>query len=201
MNKLLLFFKKYHVLMIGIILMILNIILFSFTHNLNVLPFKYYSMICGLLLLLEVISILLITRKKKVLVMIGYIFTLILIILNICGIYYVNVTDHFLDKAFNNDKREYTNTFYVLSLKESNYTLDTLNDSSLGYYEDTPNICQAIKELNSKYKVNSVSYEDIVDMFHKLGTDIQYMLIEKNLYTYIVEAEFTLYLEFNSLIA
>ena len=189
MNKLLLFFKKYHVLMIGIILMILNIILFSFTHNLNVLPFKYYSMICGLLLLLEVISILLITRKKKVLVMIGYIFTLILIILNICGIYYVNVTDHFLDKAFNNDKREYTNTFYVLSLKESNYTLDTLNDSSLGYYEDTPNICQAIKELNSKYKVNSVSYEDIVDMFHKLGTDIQYMLIEKNLYTYIVEAE------------
>lgn len=189
MNRLLLFVKKYHYVIVGIILIILNIFLFKFTHDLNVLPIKYYSMMIGILLLLEVVSILLISRKKKVLLITGYILTLFLIVLNICGIYYVSVTDHFLDQAFNNDKREYTNTFYVLSLKESNDTFDHLTDSSLGYYEDTPNIDQAVKELNSKYKVNSVSYEDIIDMFHKLGTNIHYVLIEKNLYTYIIDAE------------
>lgn len=189
MNKLLLFIKKYHYVIVGVILMILNIFLFKFTHDLNVLPVKYYSMMIGVLLLLEVVSVLLISRKKKLLLITGYILTLLLIVINIFGIYYVNVTDHFLDHAFNNDKREYTNTFYVLSLKESNYTLDHLTDSSLGYYQDTPNINQAIKELNAKYKANSVSYEDITDMFHKLGTDIHYVLIEKNLYTYIMDAD------------
>lgn len=189
MNKILPFIKKYHYVMIGFILVILNILLFKFTHDLNVLPIKYYSMMIGILLLLEVGSILLISRKKKNLIMTGYILTVLLIVLNLCGIYYVSVTDHFLNKAFNNDKKEYTNTFYVLSLKESNDTLDALNDSSLGYYEDTPNIDQAIKELNVKYRVNSISYGDIADMFHKLGNDIHYVLIEKNLYTYVMDAE------------
>lgn len=187
MNKLLLFMKKYHYIVVSIILIILNIFLFKFTHDLNVLPVKYYSMMVGAFLLLEVVSILLISRKKKVLLIIGYIFTFLLIVLNICGIYYVSVTDHFLNQAFNNDKREYTNTFYVLSLKDSDDTLDHLTDGSLGYYEDTPNINQAIKELSAKYKVNSVSYEDITDMFHKLGIDIHYVLIEKNLYAYIMD--------------
>lgn len=189
MNKLLLFIKKYHYVIVGVILIILNILLFKFTHDLDVLPVKYYSMMIGVLLLLETVSILLISRKKKVFLITGYTFTFLLIVLNLCGIYYVNVTNHFLDQAFNNDKREYTNTFYVLSLKDSDNTLDNLTDSSLGYYKDTPNIEQAIKELNSKYKVNSVSYEDIIDMLHKLGTDIHYVLIEKNLYTYIIDAE------------
>ena len=189
MNKLLLFIEKYHYLIVGIILVILNILLLKFTHDLNVLPAKYYFVMAGVLFLLVVISILLISRKKKVLLIIGYILTFLLITLNVCGIYYVSVTDHFLDKAFNNDKREYTNTFYVVSLKDSNDTLDNIHDASLGYYEDTPNIDQAIKELNSKYKVNSVSYEDITDMFHQLGTDIHYVLIEQNLYTYMMDAE------------
>lgn len=187
MNKLQLFIKKYHYVIVGIILIILNILLFKFTHDLNVLPAKYYSMMIGILLLLEVVSILLISGKKKSLIITGYLLTLLLIVLNLCGIYYVNVTDHFLNQAFNNDKREYTNTFYVISLKESNHTLDHLANSSLGYYKDTPNIDQAIQELNVRYKVNSVSYEDITDMFHKLGTDIYYILIEKNLYTYMMD--------------
>ncbi len=189
MNKLLLFIKTYHYLIVGIILIILNIFLCLFTYNLNVIPIKYYFLIFGGLLLLEIFSITFISRKNKAFIIIGYIFTFLLIVLNGCGIYYVSVTDHFLDKAFDNAKREYTNTFYVLSLKDSNNTLDNINEKSLGYYKDTPNIEQALKELTTKYQVNSVSYDDIESMFQKLETDISYVLIEKNLYTYIIDSE------------
>lgn len=189
MNKPLSFIKKYHYLITGSILIILNILLFTFIHNLNVLTTKYYFLIFGVLFLLEIISIGLILLKKKVTMILGYIFILLLIILNVCGIYYVRVTDNFLDKSFSNDKREYTNTFYVASLKESSNTLDNITDTNVGYYKDTPNIEEAMKELNGKYKVNSVSYEDMSEMFHQLGTNIEYILIEKNLYTYTFEID------------
>ncbi len=189
MKRLLSFIKKYHFLMTGMILIILNTLLLIFIHNLNVLTVKYYFLIFGGLFLLEIISIRLILIKKKPTIVIGYLLILLLVILNLTGIYYVRVTNHFLNQSFNNDKREYTNTFYVLSLKESNYKLDNITDMNLGYYQNTPNINEAIKEFNYQYKVNTTSYEDILDMFQKLDTEIHYILIEKNLYTYIVEAE------------
>lgn len=189
MNRLSMFIKKYHYIIMSTILIILNILLFIFVQNLNVLTVKYCSLLFGGLFLLEILSIVFTLIKKKVMIIIGYVLAILLIILNICGIYYVRVTDNFLDKAFDNDKREYTNTFYVISLKDSNYTLDNIVDSNLGYYKDTPNISQAIKEVNDKYKIHAISYEDTTDMFHKIGTEIHYILIEKNLYTYILEAE------------
>ncbi len=194
MNKLLLCIKKYHYFMTSIILVILNVLLFLSVHSLDVLTVKYYYLIFGALFFLEIISIGLISIglisiKKKATIIIGYILALLLIILNICGMYYIKVTDHFLDQAFNNDKREYTNTFYVVSKKENGNNLDSIENSNLGYYKDTPNIEQAIKEFNNKYKTESILYEDITNMFHGLGTDIQYILIEKNLYTYVFEIE------------
>lgn len=189
MNKLLSFIKKYYYLILIIAFIILNILLFVFIHNLNVLTLKYYLLVFGLLLIFEVVAIILVLTKKKILSIIGYILILILMILNICGIYYVKVTDNFLNKSFNNKKQEYTNTFYVVSLNDSKYTLDNIIDSKLGYYKDTPNIIQAIKELNYKYKVNSIEYDNITDMFNALGTDIHYILIEKNIYDYTFEVD------------
>jgi len=188
MNKLGLFIKKYYVWMIGILFFILNAFLFGFAYHLEVFPVKYYFLLFGVLFFLEILSIVLISRKKKVLMMIGSFLTLLLVIVNGCGIYYVNVTNHFLDTAFDNDKGEYTNTFYVVALKNSGSTLENIQDKNLGYYQYTPNVEQAMKELNSKYKVNAISYEDIENMFQKLGTDIYYILIEKNLYTYIMDS-------------
>lgn len=184
-NKLL----KYRILIISIIMLILNILLFKFTHDLNILPMKYYLLIFGGLLLLEIIFIIFIFLKKKILNIIGYIFIFILVIVNLCGIYYVKVTDNFFSKAFNNDKKEYTNTFYVITVKNSNHTLDNITNSVLGYYVDTPNIDQAIQELNYKYKINSSQYDDIHDMFHQLEKNIYYILIEKNIYDYTFEID------------
>lgn len=180
-NKLL----KYNYLIITAIMLIVNILLFIFTNKLNILPIKYYLLIFGIIVVLEIVSILFILLKKKILNVIGYILSIILIIVNICGIYYVRVTDNFLDKSFNNDNREYTTTFYIVSKKDSNNTLDNIVGKDVGYYKDTPNIEQAITELGYKYKVNTISYDNISEMFN----GISYILIEKNLYDYTFEID------------
>ena len=180
-NKLL----KYNYLIITAIMLIVNILLFIFTNKLNILPIKYYLLIFGIIVVLEIVSILFILLKKKILNIIGYILSIILIIVNICGIYYVRVTDNFLDKSFNNDNREYTTTFYIVSKKDSNNTLDNIVGKDIGYYKDTPNIEQAITELGYKYKVNTISYDNISEMFN----GISYILIEKNLYDYTFEID------------
>ena len=178
MKKILLFIKEYSYLIITFIFLLLNILLFLFTRNLNVLTTKYYLIIFGILILLEVITILFQIPKNKIFNIIGHIISIILIIINICGIYYVKVTNNFLDKAFENDNRQYTNTFYVVTLNNDENTIDNISKSNIGYYVDTPNITQAIKELNSKYEFNPIDYDNITNMFNKLGTDIKYILIE-----------------------
>lgn len=176
---------KYNYLIITAIMLIVNILLFIFTNKLNILPIKYYLLIFGIIVVLEIVSILFILLKKKILNIIGYILSIILIIVNICGIYYVRVTDNFLDKSFNNDNREYTTTFYIVSKKDSNNTLDNIVGKDIGYYKDTPNIEQAITELGYKYKVNTISYDNISEMFN----GISYILVEKNLYDYTFEID------------
>lgn len=175
-----------------IIEIILNILLLYFVSKLNILSIKYYLIIFGILLILEITSTIFLFSKNKIIKIIGYIFSLILIIINISGIYYVVMTNNFLNKSFNNDKKEYTNTFYILSKKDSDNTLKNLTNSNLGYYIDTPNINQALKELNYKYKCNNINYNNINDMFNELDTNISYILIEKNLYTYTFEIDKTL---------
>lgn len=176
---------KYNYLIITAIMLMVNILLFIFTNKLNILPIKYYLLIFGIIVVLEIVSILFILLKKKILNIIGYILSIILIIVNICGIYYVRVTDNFLDKSFNNDNREYTTTFYIVSKKDSNNTLDNIVGKDVGYYKDTPNIEQAITELGYKYKVNTISYDNISEMFN----GISYILVEKNLYDYTFEID------------
>lgn len=176
---------KYNYLIITAIMLMVNILLFIFTNKLNILPIKYYLLIFGIIVVLEIVSILFILLKKKILNIIGYILSIILIIVNICGIYYVRVTDNFLDKSFNNDNREYTTTFYIVSKKDSNNTLDNIVGKDVGYYKDTPNIEQAITELGYKYKVNTISYDNISEMFNS----INYILVEKNLYDYTFEID------------
>lgn len=176
---------KYNYLIITAIMLMVNILLFIFTNKLNILPIKYYLLIFGIIVVLEIVSILFILLKKKILNIIGYILSIILIIVNICGIYYVRVTDNFLDKSFNNDNREYTTTFYIVSKKDSNNTLDNIVGKDVGYYKDTPNIEQAITEFGYKYKVNTISYDNISEMFNS----INYILVEKNLYDYTFEID------------
>lgn len=192
MKKILSFLNKYRVFIISFLLLLLNVLLFIFIHNLNVFTTKYYLLLFGVLVLLEGITTIFLFINKKVFTILGYLLTILLILFQIGAIYYVNVTDSFLNKSFNNDKREYTNTFYIVSKKTSNHTLENLSDSTIGYYQDTPNISQAIKELNYKYKVKSTSYSDITDMFSKLDHDISYFLIEKNLYDYTFQIDTSL---------
>ena len=110
MKKILSFLNKYRVFIISFLLLLLNVLLFIFIHNLNVFTTKYYLLLFGVLVLLEGITTIFLFINKKVFTILGYLFTILLILFQIGAIYYVNVTDSFLNKSFNNDKREITIT-------------------------------------------------------------------------------------------
>ena len=56
---------KYNYLIITVIMLMVNILLFIFTNKLNILPIKYYLLIFGIIVVLEIVSILFILLKKK----------------------------------------------------------------------------------------------------------------------------------------
>ena len=85
--------------MIIFIFILFNTLLFISINNLNILSLKYYLIIFGVLFLLEIISIVFLLLKKKVFKIIGFIFTILIILVNICGIYYLKVTNDFFDKS------------------------------------------------------------------------------------------------------
>lgn len=183
--------SKFSCLIIGVAMLTLNILLLKFTHNLNVLPNKYYLVIFGTMIILEIVSVLSIINKRKIINAIGYILSIFLIAINIFGIYYVKITDNFLTNSFNNDKLEYTTTFYIISKKDTNNETNIIN-SNIGYYIDTPNIDQAIKEFNNTLKNTFIKHDNINGMFNNLSKSIDYILIEKNLYNYTFEIDKTL---------
>ena len=100
MKKILSFLNKYRVFIISFLLLLLNVLLFIFIHNLNVFTTKYYLLLFGVLVLLEGITIIFLFINKKVFTILGYLFTILLILFQIGAIYYVNVTDSFLNKSF-----------------------------------------------------------------------------------------------------
>ena len=56
MKKILSFLNKYRVFIISFLLLLLNVLLFIFIHNLNVFTTKYYLLLFGVLVLLEGIT-------------------------------------------------------------------------------------------------------------------------------------------------
>ena len=79
MKKILSFLNKYRVFIISFLLLLLNVLLFIFIHNLNVFTTKYYLLLFGVLVLLEGITIIFLFINKKVFTILGYLFTILFI--------------------------------------------------------------------------------------------------------------------------
>lgn len=159
---------------------ILTISLLIVTKKLNVLPLKIFVIVFIAKFVLDIVALILNIIKKKACNIIGYILTFILMIVSIIGIYYVSVTDNFLDENFGKTKVVYTSKYDVVVSKNSNLTFNEIEGKKLGYYKDTANLDKVLKKLNKN--TENVIYEDLVDMFNALDQDINYILISDELF-------------------
>lgn len=172
--------------LVVLIIDLLVTIFFSYSLiKLNMLPIYYTLLAIGVLLILIILSSIFLNKKrKKVLKVIGYVISLLVIVITGIGTYYLSIANNFITKSFQPGKDTYTNTFQVLVKNDSSYEkIEDLKDLKIGYYSILPNINDAKNELQKKVSYEEVPYEDIVENFNDLNKNkINGILIEANIY-------------------
>ena len=173
--------KKY---ILPIITLLTTIITTIFVLKLNVLPNKYLILFMSIELILFLLSLIQIINKK-LLKVIGIIISILLILINITGIYYINNTNKFIEKNFTGDIK-YTSVYYVITEKENK--INNIDDiENINYYKYSNNIEQAKNILGDyNYKELEKIEEPIKD----------YLLIDENNYKLLKE-EYKIIYEFN----
>lgn len=183
--------RKFNV--VSFVIFIMQIVFFLvltvFIVKLNIVPFKY--LIVGLLVLfiINILSIFLINRRKKILKFIGYLLTTFILFVNMTGLYYINETNNFLNKAFGNADEYDTNSYYLLVLNNDQYNkVEDLIYEKIGYYDNIPNIDEALSSLNKEYEFESILYDDSEDMIMALEKrEVSAIIFEQSYYNFLVE--------------
>ncbi len=170
------------VIIITLMNFLFTLFLIVYICKLNLIPFKYLILIILLLILMNIGILFLISRKKNWMKYIGYGFTTILILMSSIGIYYIAKTNHFFDQAFNNATNSYTNTYYIVTLNQDKYK-ELLDIKILGYYENIPEIDEALQKLDETYKVGKEKYSEFTALLKDLNAKkFDATIIESSLY-------------------
>lgn len=171
------------------ILSIIDIILLGiftyFLFKVNILPLKYFILIISLIFIINILSVVALNTKKKIIKISGIIILIISSIINITTSYYLYTTNEFLNKSFNNTKEE-INTYYIITNKENKYSKKSDIKGVINYYENSINIKKALQTLDKSIKTNS--YEDINTIFNDIKDNkTTFMLIDKTNYNLIFD--------------
>lgn len=144
---------------VSIVLGVISLILIGTIISINILPFKYITLLVMGMFLLNGINFLLLHLSKKWSYIISGILSIIICIISVIGIKFGKDTLIFLDNAFNNHKVEVT-IYDVIVLKSSN--IKSLNDiKDMGYLNSDD------YEL-SAYTGVKVGYDDIYELYNSL---------------------------------
>lgn len=172
-------FKKRNIL--SIISFIIAMVLIFLIFKIDMLPVKYSVLVSILLLFIQAIFIVLLNNKRKVFKVISSIILILSSVINIIFIYYLSVTNSYLNKSFSNvieSKTEY----YVISLKKNNYKESDIK-GNIATYKSTLNIDDAFNKLSKSYKVNNVSYNDLNKMISSVSDNTnRFMLMDSSSY-------------------
>lgn len=169
-------FKIIRWIIIGIVLLTMLYLLISI-YKLNILPFKISFIITLFILVLNFIAVILLFVKLKITRFLGILLSIVLVLMSLIAGSYINDTNKFLDKSFNNNVIE-TSTYNVVTLSDSNYSsLEDLTNKSLGYLKDSED---SINKLNSMITTDSKEYEDLYELYNDLlNKNIEAMLIDE----------------------
>jgi LCP family protein required for cell wall assembly len=174
--------SKYILLIIVVLTIALTITLVL---RLNILPNKYLILfVIGelILLLISLIQLL----KNRILKVIGIVISIISILINIFGLYYINNTNKFIQKNFTGDIKN-TSIYYIITNKE-NIETNIDNIEELMYYKYSYNIELAKTKLEYNYKE--------IENIENLELNNEYLLIDENNYKLLKE-EYKIIYEFN----
>lgn len=155
--------------------------------NLNILPNIYLYILIGIIILLNIITIIFIFSKKKWMKISGIIIFVILISFLSIGIYYSHNTLNFFNNSFNNHTVE-TTTYKVLVHNKSYNHLTDLKNKSMGYFEDDIQVADCLKHIT--VKTNQKNYNNLINLYEDLINDKLDSIVLDNGYISILEEMF-----------
>lgn len=155
--------------------------------NLNILPNIYLYILIGIVILLNITTIIFIFSKKKWMKISGIIIFVILISFLSIGIYYSHNTLNFFNNSFNNHTVE-TTTYKVLVHNKSYNRLTDLKNKSMGYFEDDIQVADCLKHIT--VKTNQKNYNNLINLYEDLINDKLDSIVLDNGYISILEEMF-----------
>ena len=167
----------------SILTIILSIVCIFTIKGLNMLPNKYFIIFISVMIIFNLTSLLLYT-KKKWLNIIGLVISIITIIISLIGYYYGNETIDYLRHAFNNDSVEISE-YGVYVLKDNIRDLGSIKN--FGYLSEE-NSAEVLKELKKRVNASENVYDDMYSLAHDfLDNKVNSMLLDKTYYNMLVD--------------
>ena len=176
-------------LIISIFMLILSLVCFKYIYDLDILPNKYLFLFLGVILILNIISMVFIFMKGIITKILSGILYLLLGFISVIGIKYAGNTIEYLNKGFSNDI-EYT-IYNVMVLKDSNYeSINNLNNTDMGYLFIDIDDDRYLDLVKDKVNVNlkQLGIEELHD--NLINKDIDSIIINEA-YLDLIENEYT----------
>ena len=168
---------------------ILFVVVQYYIFKIDVFPKKYYLLFTIIEIVLFSVGIILSFLKKKIFYILSIILSILLIIINSFGIYYIKHLDKFIDKGFSGDVVNLT-TFYLVSSSNNNVTINDITlDNKIYYYAHSVNIDKA------KDKLGDYLFEEVDSINSFMSTNMEtmnYFLIDKLNYNIYMETNSSL---------
>ena len=183
--------KKKHsplIVYLFISMLIITSITIGLIYFIDILPFNYFSLLTGLILVIDLIfSVMLFSSKPVVKVFGGLVTTFYILIMILAIIYELNTID-FLKKI--GDKEYITLNYNVVVLKSSSYTdLPSIKGEKVGIVNGYKE--EVTSKLDKKVKVKYTSYSNYSELVDRLiNKHINVVLLEDSQYK-ILEEEYT----------
>ena len=178
-------FKKIYYLL----LFLFSIISIYLGFNSTIIPNKILYMIIGIYIIFLFITILLITRKNKFLILLGILLSIPILIGNIALSYLYIRTNSFFNKITNVEYE--TSNYSIIVLKESTISkIDELKEIGLYKQVIDNNYDKALEELNNKVKIDNKKYDNILTIINDLyNNKLESILINENYIDIINETD------------
>lgn len=178
-------FKKIYYLL----LFIFSIISIYLGFNSTIIPNKLLYLIILFYIIILFIIILLLTRKNKLLITLGIIFSIPLLIGNVALCYVYSRTNTFFNKITNVEYE--TSNYSVIVLKDSTYTkIEDLKQIGLYKQDIDKNYEQAIEELNDRATIDNKRYDNLLTIINDLyNKKIESILLNENYIDIINETD------------
>lgn len=178
-------FKKIYYLL----LFIFSIISIYLGFNSTIIPNKLLYLIILFYIVILFIIIILLSRKNKLLITLGIIFSIPLLIGNVALCYVYSRTNTFFNKITNVEYE--TSNYSVIVLKDSTYTkIEELKQIGLYKQDIDKNYEQAVEELNDRATIDNKRYDNLLTIINDLyNKKIESILLNENYIDIINESD------------